>query len=116
MKKYLLIPIALILFLPIAYCQFPDLQWLISDNLGKEGTTTSNNLNNYVNPIPHKFTVQGVRHPDLSLSPQPRNDIFIIYTDGSHYNSRYLPGSGIFYAANSTHQGDMEHNLYSTFS
>ncbi|MEO5906930.1 MAG: hypothetical protein ABIQ11_09400 [Saprospiraceae bacterium] len=73
-----------------------DQQWLVSNNMGKDGVTTSNQ-NNFNQVLPSSLiTIDGIRH---GTDAGHRNDIFVIYTDGKHFNSRYSSGSGFFFPA-----------------
>lgn len=94
-----------------------DKQWIIYNSTGKDGVTATGD-NNYSesNLIENRFYLMGVEHPDLTVSG--RNDILIIYKDGSHYNSRYVsPGEpGIFYNSADAAAGVENHIFSSTHS
>ncbi|MEP6646138.1 MAG: hypothetical protein ABJC12_03550 [Saprospiraceae bacterium] len=114
MKTKLAIIIAFISLCTSSYSQ-TDLQWLIWNGKGKNKLTAAGNLNNYEFSIgtSSKFNMQAVSLPDLNKSPRGRNDVFIIYANGEHFNSRYLnPGTpGFFYNAADAQNHVMTHNF-----
>lgn len=73
-----------------------DQQWLIWNSLGKEGLQDNGILNNYRNTIRPNFTLFGVEHAAWDRLRPARADLFFIYDDGSHFNSRYLDDPGFF--------------------
>ncbi len=80
----------------------PEKQWLIWNRLGKNGINTSNQNVYPTSPaINLGFTLSGVRPADFAHVPGARNDLFIIYTDGTNLNSRYVTptGPGFFYTS-----------------
>lgn len=86
MKNLLFILIWIILCLINANSQ-SDFQWFISNGIGKAGLNAEGTLNNYSVPINDQFTLNGIELCDPE-NEFARNDIFIIYDDGSHFNSR----------------------------
>jgi len=101
MKKLLLIAFSLLLAINCGFSQTPDYQWLISNSNGKNGTITPPipAINNYVTSVTigNQFNLNGVSSPISGLTPAHKNDLFIIYSDGNHYNSRYSPDAGVFF-------------------
>jgi len=101
MKKQLLLLSVLLAAIPL-FGQ-ADLQWLVLKGMGKNSTTNSNTTNNYSNPFGANtfFNLDGILHPDLTNFEYNKNDIFIIYQDGTFYNSRkknsVVPDKGFFY-------------------
>lgn len=67
----------------------PDLQWLISNGKGKDGLTSGANINNYSasNVTTNTFALKEIALPSPSVSIA-RNDLFVIYSDYEHFNSR----------------------------
>ena len=71
-----------------------DKQWLIYD--GRVKTSFLNNQNVYgldfqnVLSTGNSFSISGVRHPNNFFNKNPRNDLFIIYDDGTFFDSRRL--------------------------
>ncbi|MDQ3016986.1 MAG: hypothetical protein M3R25_09765 [Bacteroidota bacterium] len=72
-----------------------DQQWLILNGLGKTGY--SGTLNTYGGTIGLQFNLIGVSTPNIGAVPNAKNDVFIIYSDGTHFNSRITLSTGIFY-------------------
>lgn len=89
-----------------------DKQWLINNSRGKEGLTASG-VNYFLNPITGDFTLSGIKHPATGIA-NARNDIFAIYSDGKHFNSRFQSGRGFFYpdAANISSLGSSVHSFH----
>src|SRR5688572_12597410 len=94
MKKQLLLLVSLTFIASQSFAQPDDRQWLIWNSNGWDG---SSNTYPSGTAISNTFNIHGVKHPDLSRDPKPRNDLFIMYSDGEHYNTRYQPLPGIFY-------------------
>lgn len=71
-----------------------DKQWLIYN--GKVKTNFVNDSNVYGSDFQNilnagnSFSILGVRHPNNVFNKNPRNDLFIIYSDGSFFDSRKL--------------------------
>ena len=88
MKKLIICLLGLTFLSNHSFSQ-PEKQWMIWDSKGKVGVTTGG-YNNYPtsNPIDKEFTLYGIASPNVGVIGNARNDIFIIYTDGEHYNSR----------------------------
>ncbi|MFZ1676507.1 MAG: hypothetical protein WAT91_04485 [Saprospiraceae bacterium] len=105
MKTQLLCLLGFILCTNLSFSQ-PEKQWLIWKSNGKVGTTypTTNVINT-------QFELLGIKSPDLTSNPSARNDIFIIYSDGTHLNSRYQANPGFFYNANDFPSGNQNHNF-----
>jgi hypothetical protein len=95
MKKKLFFLIVLITTLASALSGQIEYQWLIWNSTGKDGV---NGLqNNYSNPLTDVMTFTGVATPDLEYHDDARNDLFIIYSDGSHLNTRGVSGLSDFF-------------------
>lgn len=114
MKSQLLILLNLFGFLFQAHAQ-SDTQWFISNGKGKNGLNAASNFNNYDNTIGNNtlFNLEGVSLPNLTNSPHARNDVFVIYANGDHFNSRYLnPDTpGFFYNAVDAQNLVLTHNF-----
>ena len=87
--------------------QANDLQWLILNYKGKDGVNQANPPgNNYVNHFNTNtdFFLDGIAHPNTAVFSKNKNDIFIIYNDGTFYSSRVKDpnnnGPGFFYSNN----------------
>lgn len=122
MKKIFIIP-QLLMFTTFLCIAQPDLQWLIMDGKGKLGTTPfniglSNNYpsSNVINS--QTFSLSGVSHPNRNCYIKTKNDLFIIYTDGTFFLSRakfdltinrYNPD--YFYPSINGILGDLTHNI-----
>ncbi|MBK8849092.1 MAG: hypothetical protein IPN73_02930 [Saprospiraceae bacterium] len=86
MKKRNLVLLMLCLVLEIVVLKGQsDLQWYIVNADGKKGTLAGNN-NYCIDLTRNDFTILGVKYPG---DPPKKNDIFVVYTDGEHFNSRY---------------------------
>ncbi len=114
MKTHLL-PLLLLLFsLQFANGQI-DEQWLIWNNFGKNGLNPTGNQNKYEFEFGSslKFNLQGVSLPNVTISPRARNDVFIIYSNGDHFNSWHpnMTGQGFFYNAGDAQNGVTTHNF-----
>ncbi len=102
MKNQLLLSGCIILQLTLCYGQ-ADQQWLIVNGAGKSdyNTTSTPGFNVFSNTISGTdITLESVRHPNVNCNPKARNDIFVIYSDWSHFNSRLdviPPSQGFFY-------------------
>jgi len=76
-----------------------DLQWLIYNAKGKESVnTTSPATNNFANSLTSNMTFSGVSIPDLNYDPHVRNDLLIIYSDGTYRNTRGVTGLPTFFS------------------
>jgi len=97
-----------------------DLQWLIFKGNGKKGTSTvsGQEANNYVYPFSSalEFNLDVITHPDRISKPWSKNDIFIIYSDNTFFNSRVVNNhdAGFFY--NSTLDWKTHHFISSSAS
>lgn len=87
--------------------QADDLQWLILNYTGKDGVNPGNSAeNNYVNPFNANtdFFLDGITHPNTAVYSRNKNDLFIIYNDGTFYSSRVKDPNninpGFFYSNN----------------
>jgi len=82
-----------------------DLQWFIKDNKGKNAVL--NPTTNYYPTTPsmgNKITISGVQHQ--GATPY-KNDLFIIYSDGKHFNSREMAGFSLS-ETNGTNQYNLQ--------
>ncbi len=95
MKTKLFFLFILVLFTVFAYAQL-DNQWLIINNIGKDGTNLDH-TNRFRNALPSNFILRNVANPVVSPTRPARNDLFVIYMDGTHFNTRYELGSGTFF-------------------
>src|SRR6187455_2232380 len=90
----------------LLYGQNDDLQWLIWNAKGKWGVNGSSpETNKYNNPssqLTSTMTFSGVAIPNTDSDPDPRNDLFIIYNDGTHQNTRGVSGMPVFFAGTSS--------------
>ncbi len=107
MKSNTICCIVLILYSINIYSQ--DQQWLILDRKGKSGF--SGGVNQYNNFVDRQFILKGIKSPNLGSDSRARNDIFVIYTDGTHYNSRFEANPGSFYNALDLTNGVVNHNF-----
>jgi len=86
-----------------------DLQWLISNRKGKSGLTITPTAtsNQFENTLTSPFTLEGVSVPNISGDPRRRNELFIIYTDGTNTNTWDNPVANNFFdgtgSAGTTH-------------
>jgi hypothetical protein len=98
MKTHLLCLFLLFLFHQSSNSQSDDRQWLIWDGKGKNGSTTSPPYNTFgTSPIGAPFTLRFVSTPNVTVQPSARNALFIIYNDGSHFNTINDAATGLFY-------------------
>lgn len=112
MKAQLLI--LLILLFCSTYCSGQsDCQWLISNGSGKNSYNSGTNT--YSGVITTDFALYGVSMPDVNNHQKAANDVFIIYNDGNHFNSREVNSLGRFYEAG-LKSNDMNHNFRGTSS
>ena len=92
------------------FCSAQDLQWLVLNYNGKENNTYAN-----VNALTsNEFTLEAIKHPNCQCNSIARNDIFVIYDDGSHFNSRLNlspTASGFFYPPNPADLSHTKHNM-----
>ncbi len=92
------------------FCHGQDLQWLVKNFNGKENNTYPN-----ANAITtNEFTLEAIKHPNCQCNSKARNDIFVIYDNWSHYNSRLdlVPTiSGFFYPPNPADLNHTKHNM-----
>ncbi len=94
-----------------------DVQWLINNSKGKNGLKTDGITNSYVNtPIGPNFTLSGVKHAAYSITRPARADLFFIYDDGAHYNSRYLADPGFFVPIGTSLSTHTDHNFSESHS
>ncbi|MEO6132637.1 MAG: hypothetical protein ABIQ02_12375 [Saprospiraceae bacterium] len=96
MKLKLFFSLGLILVTNLSYSQIEN-QWLIWNTSGRDGTVPG--PNNFVSPISTQFTLMGIIPPDRVTNPKAKNDIFVIYADGQHFNSRAMNSPVYFYNA-----------------
>jgi hypothetical protein len=117
MKSQLIILIFVFLFINHFTAQ-PDKQWLIWNNLGKDGLLPDGISNNYTstNAIGPTFTLTNVRHASYTPTRPARTDLFVIYEDGSHFNSRYLPDSSFFCPGSNSLDSYTSHNFKTNHS
>ena len=105
-KKRFKLTTLCLLIAALLYGQNDDLQWLIWNAKGKWSTNgTSPETNKYTNPgsvLTSTMTFLGVSIPNTDANPDPRNDLFIIYDDGTHQNTRGVPGMTAFFAGMSS--------------
>lgn len=79
-----------------------DLQWLILNGNAKTGFDELSKTNQYGAPLSNfifngnTFSIDNVKHPIQVMSKIPRNDFFVIYHDGSYFNSRYINKGSIY--------------------
>ena len=106
-----------------------DLQWLAiekivsgaSVTMGKEGTSGSleSMTNNYSNLIDvNNFMLKGISHPDIGYYAYTQNDVFMIFADGTHFNTRQKPAvsdPGLFYNASAAAAGAIDHHFISAY-
>ncbi|MEP6793839.1 MAG: hypothetical protein ABJB16_05895, partial [Saprospiraceae bacterium] len=109
MKTQLFTLLCLVFFINHSFCQ-SDNQWLISNGIGKEGLNPDN-TNKFQNPITGNFTLFEIANPVRTSTRPSRNDIFAIYADGQHYNTRFEPNAGSFYPANPAFLVNTVHNF-----
>jgi hypothetical protein len=69
--------------------QSSDVQWLISNSKGKTGMTGSSNV--YTYGVGSVFSLNGIALPNRSRSSNAKNDVFAIFNDFTHFNSRSIP-------------------------
>jgi hypothetical protein len=74
-----------------------DCQWLISNGNGKSNYDAGKT--EYNNSVSNKFTLWEVSMPDKNINLNAANDVFIIYKDGNHFNSRSMSSLGRFFDA-----------------
>ena len=88
--KHLLCSLFLILTLSVSgqLASPPDDFWMINDGRPLKS-------NGYLGvPVTPSFQITNQHHPNSLNTPlQSRNDVFIIYADGSYFNSRNIPRS-----------------------
>ncbi|HUR31805.1 MAG TPA: hypothetical protein VMZ69_10270 [Saprospiraceae bacterium] len=96
----------------------PDKQWLIWNKLGKEGTQPDGIFNKYQNTINNaSFTLFNVRQASYIPVTRPaRTDLFIIYEDGTHYNSRNVADPGFFRPTTTSLASYTNHNFTANHS
>lgn len=103
-----------------------DTEWLILNGVGKNGVNQAG-VNVYpVSPSAHDilnqdFTLDRIKHPDrilpLPADSRSKNDLFIIYSDWTHFNSRskgiysYTSTNDPFYPH--TGQGSLSDSIHS---
>ena len=110
MKSSLLFALALLFVVNTIVSQ--DYQWLILNQLGKNGYSGS--LNTYgVSPLGPQFNLRDVSTPNIGADSRAKNDLFIIYSDGQHFNSRVTPSSGLFYNGSDPASTTILHNFNS---
>jgi hypothetical protein len=75
----------LVLFTQISlvlYGQSSDRQWYVVDGIGWNGSAYSENITKFL-------TIKGIGLPNTDCNPDAKDDIFIIFEDGSYYTSRH---------------------------
>ena len=99
-RKLLLLILYSVLEIVVLNAQ-SDLQWYIVDGKGKTGISMAGNNTYGVTNIDNRFVISKV---GLYSVDSNRNDIFIIFEDGSHFNSRLLPNNWYIEALNDSMQ------------
>ena len=61
----------------------PDAAWYIRNTNGWNGES-----NRFMIPITNQSLISGVKVPNVGCNPNASHDIFVIYKNGLHYNSR----------------------------
>lgn len=86
-SNYALFQFLIILLLLLSNVSFgqTDPQWYI---LHGGGRSSSSIPYLYDIPITNVFNIQGVTHPNRACNILAKNELFIIYSDGTHFNSR----------------------------
>jgi hypothetical protein len=86
-----------------------DTQWFIANGVGKNGVNTSG-INQFTVTNPGtKFAVKGVSLPNLGSEPRAKNDLFVIYSNGLHLNTRYQESGIPGLTGGTTYSGVTEH-------
>lgn len=116
MKKQLLFLTSFLFVANIVGGQSNDLQWLIFDGKGKTlVSAASMNVFPTTNIIGTSFTIAGVTLPISNPDHAAGNDLFVIYKDGNHFNSRNKNFTDRFYT-----EGPLSsvkaHNFNNTYS
>ena len=96
--------------------QITDLQWLIADGKGKQGTSGEFNIYPTSNTIGFEFILSGVTMPNIDNHSEAYNDLFIIYDDGSHFNSRYNDPTDPFYVITGVFSTVVDHSFRTSHS
>jgi hypothetical protein len=66
----------------------PDAAWYIRQSTGWDGSVGRHNL-----PINNQSFISGVKIPNRACNPAASHDLFVIYTNGKHYNTRNTAAS-----------------------
>ena len=86
-----------------------DQQWFIANGNGKNGVNASG-INQFTVTNPGtKFAVKGVSLPNLGSELRAKNDLFVIFSNGLHLNTRYQEGGIPGLSEGVTYSGTTEH-------
>lgn len=85
-----MLPTPVLMFICFSLFGQPDNQWLVRNGLGKQGVRPDNiSQNQYLNILDDtSITLEGIPHPRRDLGANKKNNLFIIYSDNTYFNSR----------------------------
>ena len=88
MKNLFLITALQLVLITSSLGQGSDNQWFVKDRMGKYSTNSvGENVYSQDLSAATVFTLSGIVHPNRN-NKKSKNNLFIIYTDGTHFNSR----------------------------
>jgi hypothetical protein len=89
MKRLLLLVFALVCYSGSLYSQV-DNQWYILNGMGRDNIS-------FPIPVTSKITIDTIQLPTTSTTVTPKDNIFLIWSDWTHYNSRYQSAQPFIY-------------------
>lgn len=89
MKRLFFIAIALISVSRMIEAQ-TDYQWYILNGMGRDGI-------NFSNMVTSRVTIDSINLPSTSTTVTPKDNIFLIWSDWTHYNSRFVANPNFVY-------------------
>ena len=86
MKNKVLFALFIVVWAHFLGAQDTDNQWFVLDTRGKNSTSMNGeNIFDQDLTLSSFFTIEGVRHPDRSAQPKTKNNVFMIYDDGTFF-------------------------------
>ncbi len=102
MKKRIIYPILSFMVCNFLQAQIVDHQWYVVNNSYLSGYNDTTDMNIYSGRIDslcgqyNYFTIHGIEHPKVILDSSQRKNFFIIYNDGTFFDSRNLASGSVW--------------------